>query len=177
MTSRWHSRDGVTSRLRLRGHDYTQPGAYFVTICTEQRLCLLGEIGGDDTFRASPAGAMIAAFWTKIPDRYPHIELDDMVVMPNHVHGILFIPGDFDHVQQQSGISQVMQWFKSITTVEYTRGVKQDGWPPFPKRLWQPGFHDHIVRNDRDLKRLRDYMDGNPANWVRDTFHMSNPIP
>ena len=174
MTSKWHSRDGVTSRLRLRGHDYAQPGVYFITICTEQRLCLLGEID-NDMFTASPAGAMIAAFWAKIPNRYPHVELDGMVVMPNHVHGVLMIPGGVDDVQWPSGISQVIQWFKSVTTVEYTRGVKQDGWPPFPKRLWQPGFHDHIVRNDRDLDRLRGYIDGNPANWARDTFHVPNP--
>jgi hypothetical protein len=63
-----------------------------------------------------------------------------------------------------------------MTTNAYIRGVKNDGWPPFNKRLWQRNYHDHIIRNDRALDRLRDYVAGNPSRWAEDALHPDNPL-
>jgi REP element-mobilizing transposase RayT len=70
--------------------------------------------------------------------------------------------------EPQPSLSQIVQWFKSMTTNDYIRGVKEDGWPPFRKRLWQRAYYDHIVRDERDLDRIRDYIDGNPSRWAED---------
>ncbi|HVL26235.1 MAG TPA: transposase [Thermomicrobiales bacterium] len=165
----------VTSRRRLRGYDYAEPASYYVMLCTEGRLPFFGNVheGG---MTLSVPGEVVTSWWATIPLRFPATELDALVVMPNHLHGVLMIQAA-PTVSLPEGIpsrGRVMQWFKSITTVEYTRGVRDYGWPPFPGRLWQPGFHDHIVRNDRDLERIRAYIDGNPTRWVEDEFHVES---
>jgi putative transposase len=83
----------VVSRrsFRLQGYDYAQAGAYFVTICTQNRACLFGEVA-DGTSRLNPAGQLVATFWNEMPLRFPEIEMDAFVVMPNHVHGIIVLP-------------------------------------------------------------------------------------
>jgi putative transposase len=166
-------RVGVTSRRRLRGYDYAEPAFYFVTLCTEGRLPFFGEVQGNDMM-LSPSGEIVSSRWETIPTRFPSTAIDAFVVMPNHLHGILLIQLDSDDSQpaELPSLSRIIQWFKSITTVDYTRGVKHHGWPAFPRRLWQPGFHDHIVRNDRDLERIRAYIDANPATWAQDDFNV-----
>ncbi len=69
----------------------------------------------------------------------------------------------------------ILQWFKTITTNAYIRGVKQDDLPPFNKRLWQRNYYEHIIRNDKALDRLRVYIAGNPSHWADDTLHPGNP--
>ena len=164
-------RVGVTSRLRLRGHDYAEPASYVVTLCTEQRICLFGEVV-EDTMMRSTAGEVIASWWESIPIQFPAATLDAMIVMPNHLHGIIMIGVD-DPEQERTGLptlSRIMQWFKSMTTVDYARGVRSHGWSPFPTRLWQPGFYDHLIRDDRDLDRIRSYIESNPAMWEKDEY-------
>ncbi|HET7010694.1 MAG TPA: hypothetical protein VFI11_07970, partial [Anaerolineales bacterium] len=76
--------------IRLRGYDYTQPGAYFVTVCCDQRQCVLGEILADGALCPSPLGLVVHDVWKTIPDHFPSVRLGPFVVMPNHIHGILF---------------------------------------------------------------------------------------
>jgi putative transposase len=76
--------------LRLKGYDYTQPGAYFVTICTQDRICLFETIV-DGKMNLNEAGQMVEKCWKEIPTHFPHVVLDQLIIMPNHVHGILFI--------------------------------------------------------------------------------------
>lgn len=161
--------DGVTSRLRLRGHDYAEPASYCVTLCTQGRLCHFGAVQ-DAELSLSVAGQVIESWWRTIPVRFPMVELDAFVVMPNHLHGVLMIQADPTQPlpEDMPSLSSIMQWLTSVTTVDYTRGVRGHGWPPFPGKPWQPGFYDHIVRNDRDLDRIRAYIDGNPAMWGYD---------
>jgi putative transposase len=121
-------RDAVTSRLRLRGHDYAAPGAYFVTVCTEQRTCLFGEVH-DDQVMLSHAGQVIESWWESIVRRYPSVVLDAMVVMPNHVHGIVMIPA-IDPVNFDSStpnLSALMHRFKTKSTNDYIVGVRTEG--------------------------------------------------
>lgn len=170
---RRHSREGVTSRLRLRGHDYSEPSAYLVTICAEQRTCRFGEIRDEQTI-LNGAGQVILQRWNELPDRFPNVELDAVVLMPNHLHAVIFINGDplAHEFDPRAGLSRVIQAFKSLSTVDYSRGVKLLGWPRYTKRLWQEGFHDHIVRSDRELDRVREYIEANPSDWPRDEMFM-----
>ena len=164
-----HRRDHVTSRLRLRGHDYSQPGTFFVTICTQDRACLLGAV---EEGRAilSPPGTVVESWWYSIPRRFPDVAVDAVVVMPNHVHGVVMIGGAPDTGRDPGtpSLSAVIQWFKGVSTNDYMLGVREFGWPPFNRRLWQKGFHEHIVRTEADLSEIRAYIDGNPAMWQDD---------
>jgi REP element-mobilizing transposase RayT len=159
----------VTSRLRLRDHDYSTPGTYFVTICTERRLCLFGDVL-DGELMSHTSGLMIESWWHTIPVRYPSTEVMEVIVMPNHLHGLVCLGANPDH---EAGVqlSTVVGWFKSITTTDYRRGVELDGWSRFPGKLWQDGFYDHIVRTDAALRRIQRYIAANPANWAEDDFH------
>lgn len=170
-----HSRDGVTSRMRLRGHNYAEPAFYFVTLCTEQRQCHFGHIDSD-ALSPSPAGDMIMRHWQALPQRYPGVALVASVMMPNHVHGVIDLASGFDPMDppanKSPGLSRIIQSFKSITTVEYIRGVAAHGWPKFPKRLWQQGFYDHIIRNEHDLERILTYIESNPSQWPQDSLYV-----
>ncbi|HZU11349.1 MAG TPA: transposase [Chloroflexota bacterium] len=155
---------------RLRGYDYSQPGAYFVTLCIEQRLPLLGSIVEGEA-HLSPAGAMVADVWGGLGDHYPGVSVDAYIVMPNHLHGILVL---FDPVasrqpnQHGLSLSTVIQRFKTYTAHLYGPGVRTVGWPPYPGRLWQHRFHEHVIRNERDLEAIRTYIANNPLQWQLD---------
>ncbi len=151
---------------RLQGYDYAQQGAYFVTSCTQHRVCLLGDVI-DGEMRLNDAGRMIAAWWAKLPEKYPHLDLDAWVIMPNHVHGIVVIMDD----EPQIALDRMMQWLKTMTTNAYIRGAKEQGWEPFPGKLWQRSYHDKIVRHARALEAIRDYIVANPAHWAEDSDH------
>ncbi len=231
--------------IRLKGYDYSQPGAYFVTICTQNRECLFGEIRDGEMF-LNDAGMMIEKWWLELNKKYPTVETDEYVVMPNHFHGIVVITsrenengagdatddvgatlrgrpaggrdpdrgqphrvaptdrpdldrdpdrgqprGDSDAaLQPDSGqphrvaptrptLGDIMDWFKTMTTNEYIRGVKQRGWQPFDRKLWQRNYYEHIVRNERELNAIREYIRNNPANWSldRDNIHNTRRLP
>lgn len=166
--------------IRLKGYDYTQAGVYFVTICVQGGLCLLGNIV-DGEMICNPAGDMVHKTWHDLPDRYPHIELDAFIVMPNHVHGIIVITGD--HIgDSETGmghgkptLGRIIGAYKSISTNGYIRGVKQDDWEPFPGRFWQRNYYERIIRNERALNAIRQYIAGNPASWPDDQLHPDAP--
>jgi REP element-mobilizing transposase RayT len=299
--SRHHRRS-----IRLKGYDYSQAGAYFVTILAQDRARVFGEIV-DDAMQLNAAGEMVLAEWDALPSRFPTIELDAFVVMPNHVHGIIVItenpsnvvgaglvpapvavrddvgattvgattdqattdrattvgattvgattvgattdgattdrattdgattdgattdrattvgattvgattvgattvgattvgattdrattdrattvgattvgattrvaPTDADAATVVSPVAptvgDVVGAFKSLTTVLYTRGVKQSAWPPFRGRLWQRNYYEHIIRDEAALVRIREYIANNPLQWALDR---ENPV-
>ena len=271
--------------LRLKGYDYTQVGAYFVTIVTQGKLRLFGEIVGKE-MRLNEAGEMVCGVWEVLPQRFPAIEMDMFVVMPNHLHGIVVIknkatptvqpaeltdvgaglvpaqntnatehratptvqpaeltdvgaglvpaqntnatehratptvqPAELTDVgaglvpaqntnaiehrattrvaptgdwattrvaptgimdggveaptTDRFALGDVIGAYKSLTTVEYARGVKQMKWPPFHKRLWQRNYYEHVVRHDESLQHLQQYILDNPAQWA---FDKENPL-
>lgn len=169
--SRFHSRDGITSRLRMRGHDYATPASYLITMCTEQRLCLFGTVSNGEMIH-SPAGVVIDSWWHYLPARLPSVELDVAVVMPNHVHAVVHLGTDPEGESGPS-LGDVVGWFKKRTTWDYSIGVRTEGWPMFPGRLWQQQFYDRIIRDERSLARAREYVLGNPAKWADDEYHRS----
>jgi putative transposase len=131
--------------IRLQGYDYAQAGAYFVTICIQNRQCLLGHIA-DDQVCLTDAGRMIVRWWQELDHKFPSVELDACVVMPNHIHGVIFnMSGARVGADQRVGpmdartrapLPRIVQWFKTMTTNEYIRGVKENCWPAFHGRLW-----------------------------------------
>ncbi len=298
--------------IRLKGYDYSQAGAYFITICTQDRACLFGKVVNGE-MRLNDAGRMVLAEWNMLPERFPHVVLDAFVVMPNHVHGIVVITnpatddtattaptivgtglvpvpnagtmgavpnagtmgaapdagtmgaapnagmmgaapndgmmgaapdagtmgavpdagtmgaapdagmmgaapdagtmgavpdtgamgavpddgattrvaptvativgtglvpvpddGATTRVAPTVGdivaptVGDIVGAFKSRVTVEYIRGVKTSGWPPFRGRLWQRNYYEHIIRNERALNAIRQYIIENPRRWQMD---------
>jgi putative transposase len=153
--------------MRLLGHDYGEAGYYFLTTATEGRACLFGTVINDH-FASRPSGQMVIDEWLRISDQFPGVSMDEYCVMPNHFHAIV---GIGIHEPSDASIPRIMQAFKSKTTVRYGSGVRDDRWTPFRQRLWQPGYYDHIVRNDKDLDRIRDYIAANPSSWNQDRLY------
>lgn len=157
--------------IRLKGFDCTQQGAYFVTVCTQGKLCLFGAIVEAKVI-LNDTGRIVEKCWRDIPAHFPHVELDEFVVMPNHVHGILRIvepigAKDFSPLQTQkpSGTSKtigsVIRGFKiGVTkwTRQHTPGLD----------VWQRNYYEHVIRNEIALERARQYIMGNPAQWDED---------
>jgi REP-associated tyrosine transposase len=148
--------------MRYAGFDYATAGICFVTICVQHMEQRFGAIV-DGRLVLNEAGRMIADTWEANAVRYVGIEIDQYVVMPNHFHAIIFLGADPEITSDGVSLSQIIQSFKSISTVSYAREVKLGRFPPFDRVLWQRGFHDRIVRNEVDLKRARQYIADNPA--------------
>ncbi len=166
----WHHRRSI----RLRDYDYALPGAYFVTICAQGRACLFGEVVGGE-MRLSEPGLMIQEVWEALPSDYPGVALDAFVVMPNHVHGIAVLVAEGAAAVAALSLADVVQRFKSFTTARYRQGVAERGWPPFPGRLWQRNYYEHIIRTETAYEKIRDYIINNPATWADDRLHPDNP--
>jgi REP element-mobilizing transposase RayT len=148
--------------IRLRGYDYSQAGAYFVTIGIQDQLPLLGSIQMG-AMQRSPAGMMVAQQWQALSERFAHVALDAWVIMPDHMHGVIVL-------QDLSGLpgpalGGVIGAFKSLTTHAYIQGVEAQGWPPFPGRLWQRNYYERIVRDHAALQAIRAYIEQNPQRW------------
>ncbi len=147
---------------RLMGFDYSRTGAYFVTVNVDDLRRRFGEVV-DGTLALNGAGTLMEECWLRIPKRFPTIELDAFVVMPNHFHGIVFITET--GAPDPPSLSRVMQVFKSESTIAYRRGVRAGTFPPYQRSLWQRGFHDPIIRNAVRLKYARAYIRNNPMRW------------
>jgi putative transposase len=156
--------------IRLRGYDYSQGGAYFVTICVRDRACLFGEVAGG-MVRANSFGEIVLRCWETLPEHYSTVELDGIVVMPNHVHGILFL-GDGGGSEKRPGLSEIVRGFKSFTA----RRINEQRQTPGTK-VWQRGYYEHVVRSEQSLERLRGYIWENPAKWELDQLHPDSPSP
>lgn len=179
--------------IRLKGYDYSQAGLYFITICVQDREHLFGQIT-DGEMILNDAGKMVEKWYYKLENKFPDIKCHEMIVMPNHFHCIIENVGPVDgqvgadprvcpklelvdihtpilgeHVG--SPLHRVVQWFKTMTTNEYIRGVKNLGWPPFNGKLWQRNYWEHIIRNEQSYQRISAYIIKNPEKWADDKFN------
>jgi len=145
--------------MRLPGYDYAQPGAYFVTTCTQDRASLFGTIA-DGMMRLNAHGRIVRDTWLHLPDHYP-LELDAFVAMPNHVHGIIVIPSVGAGFKPAPTLSEIVRAFKTFS-------ARRIGHP-----VWQRNFHEHIIRSEASLERIRQYIVDNPASWA---FDRENPF-
>lgn len=164
-------RDAVTmdqqwrrNSLRYQGYDYTQIGGVFVTLCTHHRQHLFG-IVIDGQMAHSQAGALACDRWRSIPDRFPEVAIDEFVVMPDHVHGILWTGLGSQTAERGATPGDVIRWFKATVHAGYRYGVLQEDWTQYDRHLWHRDYHDHVLRNDADLERIRQYIASNPARW------------
>ena len=220
--------------IRLEHHDCSSAGAYFATICTETRgINWFGAVSSSDGVQLSPAGEMVRRELERLPQRFTNLEIDEFIVMPDHVHVIFILHDDADtatrrgelhlppesvnanqptpssesalgvcavkgehvvrrtHVRkakrthgrdarpyakaqarereyvhpngtQADSIGRIMQLFKTFTTQEYTKGVRESGWPPFEKRFWE-----RVIRDDAELEVKRARITGNPARHLK----------
>ncbi|HEX9987484.1 MAG TPA: transposase [Chloroflexia bacterium] len=160
---------------RLKGYDYAQAGAYFITIVTQGRESFLGQVL-DGEVKLHMAGDLVAQQWYELPNRFPNIETDEFVVMPNHIHGIIVIhsssvnsyssePGTnavaISKVETSVTLGNVVRAFKAVTT----QLIRKSGLVEFG---WQRNYHDHIIRNEHEMDNIRAYILYNPANWAQD---------
>jgi len=118
---------------------------------------------------------MLGSWWAELSKKYSSVEAADFVVMPNHFHGLVIIESLTADQGQSVALSEVIGWFKTMTTNAYIRGVKESGWLPFSGRLWQRSYHDHIIRNEHALLNIQQYIHENPARWMEDTFYGDAP--
>jgi REP element-mobilizing transposase RayT len=163
----------VRKAIRLRHFAYSQPGAYFVTTCVQHRACLFGEVV-DGVMRMNDAGRVVAEWWLKLNSKFPSVQSDTYAVMPNHFHGIVTIVGADPRVRPGPGahagapLPTIMQWFKTMTTNAYIRGVKEHDWRAFSGKLWQRNYYEHVIRTERELTLIREYIADNPLQWHLD---------
>jgi len=163
--------------IRLKGYDYSQSGAYFVTICINEGLPTLGEIH-DGQIYPSSAGEMVQTVWNEMPLYYPDVELDAFILMPNHLHGIIILNHkNIVQTHTPMTLGDVIHRFKSLTTTKYRRGVNEFGWTPFPKKLWQRNYYEQILRNEESLDKIRSYIFNNPLAWESEPCHLQTYHP
>ncbi|MCP5013761.1 MAG: transposase [Ketobacter sp.] len=155
--------------IRLHGYNYANPGYYFITIVTQDRESRFGEVV-DDTMVLNGAGKMVTQWIDELPSKFDNCVIDSFVIMPNHIH-ILIVTGEHSVASPIPSLFDIIGWFKTMTTNEYIRRVKQSDWPPFRKRLWQQRYHDHIIRNEDSYHQIRDYIDTNPMRWAADCLN------
>lgn len=166
--------------IRLKGYDYSSSGLYFITMCVQNRTHLFGKIENREMI-LNDAGKMIQTEWINLKTRFPNIELHEFVVMPDHFHGILEIVDGAPNVGATTPnvgattpnveattrgaptLGDMMMAFKSITTVEYIKGVKNLGWKSFEKRLWQRNYYEHIIRDESAYFSISKYIINNPS--------------
>ena len=214
--------------IRLKGYNYSWQGAYFVTICIQNRECILGSIQ-DEKMILNEAGLMIKETWEDLSVKYSGIEIDQYEIMPNHIHGIILLSsthtcngndnraccnndivgagpracpacesnagiglsgkqygkskpckegkpykqGNHGGIAPTLSLPDVVHRFKSFSTAIYRNCVEKLNWTPFPGKLWQRNYYDHIIRNDDELNRIREYISNNPLQWDYDE---NNPI-
>ena len=183
--------------IRLKGYDYTRPGAYFVTICAHNRECLFGEVV-DGEMVLNEYGEIVREEWFRTAQVRPYVELfeDEFVVMPNHIHGIVWIVDDVDDTvgaQRRcasttkpkpggvppnnvapGSLGAIIRSFKSAVTKRINALRGTTGAP-----VWQRNYYEHIIRDDRALNAIRRYIAENPLRWHLDRYnpHHQGPDP
>jgi len=159
--------------LRLPGFDYSGEGVYFVTICTRNRECLFGDVV-NGKMCLSNVGRVVQTDWDRLSDRFPTIELDAFVVMPNHVHGILLVgaalalpvgsaASSAPTRSASTTLGSVVRAFKSISAITVNRPLSRSG-----QSLWQRSYYEHVIRTEESLSRIREYIATNPLRWQLD---------
>jgi REP element-mobilizing transposase RayT len=154
----------VRKRMRLEKYDYSTPGAYIITTCSHNRIPLFGDIK-NNTMTLSVYGDAVSVTWQKLPDNF-NVQLDTFVVMPNHIHGILWLNPDGDDPVQSSLIS-VIKSFKALSA----KRIYQLG---YSQTLWQRSYYETIIRDEDHLNAAREYLKSNPMNWAKDKNYIPN---
>jgi putative transposase len=189
--------------IRLRSYNYSRAGRYFITICCQGHVCRFGAVESGKMI-LNDAGKMIEKWHLELPHKFNNIELGAYIIMPNHFHAIIINtvradlrvrpigPNDTgeniiidrgDHVGSPlsdspqpdgSPLPRIVQWFKTMTTNEYIRGVKNLGWKRFDGKLWQRDYYEHIIRDEKSFIAITKYINNNPSKWNEDQLYRNN---
>jgi len=176
----------IRTSLRLKDYDYSQDGFYFITICVQNNKCLFGKIVNDEMV-LNELGIIVEEEWYKTEQIRSNVKMDAFVVMPNHVHGIICIENNSNrsrgiacYAQKQKcekkgiaryapttgSLSAIIRAFKSAVTKHVNEIYKKSG-----SSIWQRNYYEHIIRDERDLNRIREYIISNPAIWKKDEYY------
>ncbi|MDR0819724.1 MAG: hypothetical protein LBN43_09170 [Oscillospiraceae bacterium] len=172
--------------IRLKGYDYAQNGAYFVTICTQGRQCVFGEVVNGEV-RLSYTGVASLQCWNSIPEHFPNVKLDEFVIMPNHIHGIIVVDNadyrrgtacrastDKGRTRTDAGEQFSRPVKGSLPTI--VRSYKSAVSKQLGKSIWQRNYYEHIIRNDEDYLRICEYIQFNPRNWEKDELYIGEHL-
>ena len=152
--------------LRLKKYDYSTNGMYFITIRNHNSLRLLGNIQNEEVI-LNDVGEMVKKWWLKLGNKFPDIILEEYIIMPNHIHGILNIsPSDINQNFSQTSISDIVKWYKAMSTNEYSKGIRNGIYYAVSTKLWQRNYYDRIIRNESELLNIRNYIKYNPMKPV-----------
>ena len=144
---------------RIPEFDYSANGAYFVTICTENRSRILCDIVGDGSPVPKPAGLLAEEYLRNLPEKYPTVCIDNYVIMPDHIHILLRIePGTG---KPSPTLGNIIGWYKYQVTKQYNAQANTQG-----SKLFQRSYYDHTIRNQADYDEVWLYIDHNPSKWV-----------
>jgi REP element-mobilizing transposase RayT len=174
---RYTPQDHHRQSIRLKDYDYSQAGAYFITICTYRRKCLFGNIA-NGAMEPNHFGIIIQETWDALPLHYQYIRLDEFVVMPNHVHGIIIFLDDLDMnvgaglkpaPTRRHGLPEIVRGFKSFSSRSINQLRQSPGSP-----VWQRNYYEHVIRSQDDLDQARQYILNNPAKWSEDRENPQN---
>ena len=192
--------------IRLKYYDYSTEGYYFITICTQNRKHILSKIVLNENTNVVGAGLVpvqknhckrgvgaglvpaqvekthfgnkVEKIYLEMQEKYINIKLHDYVIMPNHLHGII----EINNMQMGAGtrpaptISNFIRDFKSLTTLEYLKGVKENKYPNFNKRIWQRNYYEHVIRNEKEYYQILEYIENNPLRWEEDKYYKEGEV-
>jgi len=161
-------------KIRLSGFDYSQAGSYFITIGTHNRKYIFGDIQNEN-IKLNDIGRIIEEWWNKLPEKFLSIKNDEFTVMPNHIHGIIAILDENSESNSgKAALPRILQWFKAMTGNEYSRYVREKRLSVGENRLWQRSYYDHVIRNEKELGRIREYIKNNPLKWHLDRENLES---
>ena len=170
--------------VRLKGYDYTQAGAYFITICTKAMQCLFGQVENDE-MNLNPFGQIAYNEWLRTPQLRRNVSLDVFEIMPNHMHGIIIIDEPLHVINSPNAtgeagfnlltpissfrspsntVGAIVRGYKSAVTKQINLLGHEDA-------VWQGNYHEHIIRNEKEYQRISDYIVNNTRNWQQDKFY------
>jgi len=183
--------------IRLKGYDYARAGAYFVTLCIYRRECLLGDVINGEMV-LNEFGRAVCDHWEWIPKQYPHVDLDEWIVMPNHMHGIIVMVDDDCRGDSRIAPTRIAPTRIAPTRIAPTRTAPTRTAPTVKRKplgrlvgafktvsakhinrlrrtpgapFWQRNYHERIIRDEDELNHIRWYIVNNPLRWNRDADH------
>ena len=157
--------------IRLDGYDYSQAGAYFVTICAHQREELFGQVESG-IMHLNGFGKIVQSAWTDLPHHYPLVEIEPYCVMSNHIHGVVVLPPEPPDTEVRQPLSEIVRAFKSFSAARINQIRNAKGRP-----VWQRNYYEHIIRSTAEWQKIADYIHANPQRWAADHLHPANPAP
>jgi REP element-mobilizing transposase RayT len=177
MTVRYNPQTHHRRSIRLPGHDYSQAGAYFITICTDNRELSL---------ETEPVREAVRSAWYGLGARFPSVALDEFAIMPNHIHGIIILEGEAASAPTVLGaassaptvlgaasgaptVGKAIRAFKSLSAINANRVLGRSNRP-----FWQRNYYEHVIRDEEELNAIRQYIRDNPEKWLEDPENPSN---